>query len=64
MLLANKSPGIDGIPVEFYQTFNYALKWLFEIIEKLINGNKPTDTMCISVVKLLFKKGDRILIGS
>ena len=38
-LLKNKSPGIDGIPAKFYQTFDYVTEWLFGILQKLMNRN-------------------------
>ena len=28
----NKSQGIDGIPAEFYQAFDYATEWLYKIL--------------------------------
>ena len=63
-LLKNKSPGIDGIPAEFYQTFDFALEWLFRIVKQLLKEKKMTNTMSTSIVKLLFKKGDRRNIGN
>ena len=41
-LYKNKSPGLDGIPVEFYQNFQFALEWLLKIIEELCT-KKETD---------------------
>ena len=63
-LLKNKSPGIDGIPAEFYQTFEYVTEWLFEILQELNEQKQLTETMCTSIVKILYKKGDRRIIGN
>ena len=62
-LYKNKSPCLDWILAEFYQTFQFALEWLFEIIDEVCTKKKLTDTMTTSTVKLLFKKGDRRQIG-
>jgi len=40
------------------------MEWLFEIILELSKRKSLTETMCTSVVKLLFKKGDRKLISN
>ena len=56
---SNKSPGIDGLTVEFFQHF----WWDFvEIFEKLINEifqrNELCDSMKVGVLSLIPKKGD------
>ena len=63
-LLKNKSPGIDGIHAKFYQIFEYVTEWLFEIIQELNEQKQLTETMRISIVKILYKKGDRRMIGN
>ena len=63
-LYKNKSPGLDEIPAEFYQTFKFVLEWLFEIIEELCNKKKLIETITMSTVKLRFKKGDRRQFGN
>ena len=63
-LLKDKSPGIDGIPAEFYQEFEYITEWLYDILIETEKNKLLTKTMRTSVVKLLFKKGDRTQIGN
>ena len=63
-LLKNKSPGINGIPAEFYQTFGYVTEWLFEILQELNEQKQLTKTMRTSIEKILYKKGDSIMIGN
>ena len=59
-----KSPGIDGIPVEFYQKFDYVMDWLHELYGEMLARGEMTQNMRTSVVKLLFKKKDRKDIGN
>ena len=54
-----KAPGIDGIPVEFYQTFDFVVEWLYDLYGEMIERGSMTETMRTSVVKLLFKKKDK-----
>ena len=63
-LFKNKSPEIDGIPAEFYQTFEYVTEWLFEILQELNEQKQLTETMRTSILKILYKKGDRRMIGN
>lgn len=59
----SKSPGPDGLPVEFYKTFWAEL--VTELVE-VLNANYLNGTMSISqresLLRLLFKKGRRDLL--
>ena len=59
----NKSPGLDGIPLEFYQTFwNTIGDILIDVYnESFITGELPYSQRT-SVLSLIFKKGDRLLL--
>ncbi|XP_071138839.1 uncharacterized protein [Mytilus edulis] len=61
----NKSPGIDGISVEFYRTFWTNLK---EIVVKVFNTCYQKEEMStlqkIGVVSLLYKKGNPLLLDN
>lgn len=58
-LSKGKSPGIDGLPVEFYHQF-----WdligpdLYEVILECIKSNSLPISCCRAVLSLLPKKGD------
>ena len=59
----NKSPGLDGIPLEFYQTFWDTIgDILIDVYnESFITGELPYSQRT-SVLSLIFKKGDRLLL--
>ena len=56
----NKSPGLDGIPIELYRTFWHILKipYMNMIQECAVKGMLPYTTRT-SVLSLIYKKGDR-----
>jgi exonuclease III len=55
-----KSPGGDGLPVEFYVTFWHLIGPKFcEIVKGIFHQGKLPLTMSQAHVRLLFKKGDR-----
>ena len=54
-----KAAGIDGLPVEFWQEFDYMNKWLSEVFNETRKRKQMTTTMKLAVVKILYKKGDR-----
>ena len=58
-LAKNKAPGIDGIPAEFFQENEHVTKWLHKIILEAEKEKQLPESQRTSVVKLLFKKGDR-----
>ena len=55
----NKSPGLDGLTVEFYKTFREKLKYLLvKVYNKGHEDNLLTYSQRSSVLSLIFKKGD------
>ena len=55
----DKSPGLDGIPIEFYLTFWHILgSFLIKIYNESFQLEKLCNSQRISVLSLLHKKGD------
>ncbi len=59
----NKSPGLDGIPLEFYQTFwDIVCDLIIDVYnEAFVTGELPYSQRT-SILSLIFKKGDRMLL--
>ena len=56
----NKSPGQDGIPVEFYKVYwNIVSDDLLQVIHKGLNDKQLPYTQYLAVIVLLYKKGSR-----
>ncbi|WAQ99652.1 YTX2-like protein [Mya arenaria] len=56
----SKSPGIDGIPAEWYQKFWYIIKHDFvELTTEILSTNKLCDTQYKGVLTLIYKNEDR-----
>jgi hypothetical protein len=61
----NKSPGLDGLSVELYRTFWNKLKYfLIKTYNEGYNENLLTYSQRSSVLALLFKKGDPLLLDN
>ncbi len=59
----NKSPGIDGLPVEFYKTFWYLIgDLLVDSYNEAFEKGRLSDSQNRSILSLIFKKGDRFLL--
>jgi len=54
----NKSPGFDGLTVEFYQAFwNILAPILTEVVEEIKISKKLTKNMQKGIITLVYKKG-------
>ena len=59
----NKSPGIDGLPGEFYKVFFPLVgKCLVDVYNESISKGELCESQKRSVLSLIFKKGDRCLL--
>lgn len=57
---SNKSPGLDGLPVEFYETFWDEINHLLiDVFNESFNEKELPESQKLSVLSLIFKKGDR-----
>ena len=62
-LRKNKSPGHDGLPSEFYNTFWNDIKtMLLDSMQKSFNKNELCASHRETVLTIIFKKGDRLLL--
>jgi hypothetical protein len=61
----NKSPGLDGLTVEFYRAFWGKLKnFLTDIYNKSYNEALMSYSQRSSILSLLFKKGDPLCLDN
>ncbi len=62
---ANRSPGEDGIPIEFYKTFWADINiFLISVYNESFEKQKLPNSMRKSIVTLIHKKGDRADISN
>ncbi|GBG73502.1 hypothetical protein CBR_g16845 [Chara braunii] len=55
-----KSPGSDGLPVEFYlATWEHVGPILLRLFNRILEGGTLTEDMKFGVITLLYKKGDK-----
>ena len=56
----DKSPGSDGIPSEFYKCFwNSIDKLFYDVLLTVYDNKELSFSQRLSIITLLFKKGDR-----
>ena len=56
----NKSPGLDGLPVEFYQCFWDKISILFHnMLKEIFSLDEMTFSQRLAVLSLIHKKGER-----
>ena len=57
----NKSPGIDGLPIEFYKRFWKAIGQDYvDMLNECFERQEMTESQKLAVISTLFKKGDRL----
>ena len=58
-----KSPGLDGLTAEFYQTFWYLIKHDYhEVVLEMLGENQLCDSQYEGILTLLYKTGERELL--
>lgn len=59
-LAKEKSPGIDGIPAEFYKEFKTKLALILtEIFNAILQEGKLTETQGKGIINLIYKKKEK-----
>ena len=59
----NKSPGLDGLPSEFYKCMWDSIKTLFyNALKEIYDRNEMSFSQRLSVISLLYKKDDKKLL--
>ena len=59
----NKSPGLDGLPSEFYKSFWDKIKHLFyDNLNSILENDEMSYTQRLSIITLIHKKGDKNLL--
>ena len=61
-LKKGKSPGLDGLPVEFYQEYWNLLKHLYLAFVRMIKTNNIPNSKNASVIKVIYKNKGEIFI--
>ena len=57
----NKSPGLDDIPNEFYQTFWSDLDTMFYgVLREMFDNDEMSFSQRLAVVSLIHKKGEKL----
>jgi hypothetical protein len=60
MIKHNKSPGLDGLPGEFYQTFwNELRPYFYNSLIQTFYHKRMTFSQRLSLITLIHKKGDK-----
>lgn len=59
-----KTPGPDGIPVEFWKTFKTMIPSLKDLFQYWYDNNAIPDHVQEGTITLIFKKGDPTLLGN
>lgn len=56
----NKTPGTDGIIIEFYKQFyDHIENELFQVYETVFNDEELCHTQYLAIIRSIYKKGDR-----
>ncbi len=64
-LCPNKTPGCDGLTAEFYQHFQQEISMILcDVLNQIFWDKSLSDMQKIAVIILLFKKGNRLLLGN
>ncbi len=59
----NKSPGMDGLPIEFYKIFWTNIgTFLIQVYNESLNEGELSYSQRTAIMSLIFKKGDRMLL--
>ena len=59
-LLLGRSPGTDGLPIEFYKTVWYLIRFdLLEIVSEIYQNEILSNSRRKGMIRLVFKKTDR-----